>query len=571
MLDQFTSFIHSALNNAALGERFIGTMASNSNSTTSGSGSGSGSSAKVSKRGRSALRPPPQDTSRKLQPSSMLNCFMGEAQSTRVSALQTHLLGHNCVCPKGSCNGSVYVEEIDRALTAPCSDFPIYSLETHRFVKCTNCSYVSTLESHRLLSHRGCGRLPVVKLQRAADGMTTSSNSMQTGLAKQIKMVAPPKQRDAKCTTKTVYTDHLSEGLAKTIHLQKQRVQQRGQPQSTKPKARSKQLVLDTISESENSNSIIVHDKETPRCGNTSANKRNTVEADHLIERLRHRVAGTTIDDGDGTTKPQNHAQPQPYSPGIGESNGPLQWFLVKPDIQTDILGLARDQQRNKGRAKGTSPRHLRRRDPPNSDDESGDADAPSHIDDETGYRENEAPEIPRINFDRLYRKSSKNRRQANDGGDLIQYLTNHRAIAESKIPTDIQEKANNTSADDPPMKDPPFYYHSHSRNIREDPVGSRYRQPKGKKKGICPSLSSRLTNPNRHGHRSKHRGKDMRYPRSQGSEEEISEFRDNAPEEDSDDDSDEPIIMSPVSYKNSVYRDCADDGFSPITDDDTL
>ncbi|CAB9504285.1 expressed unknown protein [Seminavis robusta] len=121
------------------------------------------------RKGRSSLRYPPhnqQNGTNKASP-SFLSCFIGESQSTKRSVMQTHLLGMNCYCLKANCSGIVHVVEMDRVLTSPCFDFPIYSLETRRIVKCNKCFYVSSLQAHRLNSI-GKGKLPVVKLARAA-------------------------------------------------------------------------------------------------------------------------------------------------------------------------------------------------------------------------------------------------------------------------------------------------------------------------------------------------------------------------------------------------------------------
>jgi hypothetical protein len=56
--------------------------------------------------------------------------------------------------------------EMDRVLTSPCFDFPLYSIEKRRIVKCSKCFYVSSLQAHKLNSI-GSGKLPVVKLDRA--------------------------------------------------------------------------------------------------------------------------------------------------------------------------------------------------------------------------------------------------------------------------------------------------------------------------------------------------------------------------------------------------------------------
>lgn len=121
---------------------------------------------------RSSLRMPPVGTAVAGQSKpSFFNCFIGEAQSTRKSVVQTSLLGNNGFCLKAGCSGTVHVLEMDRCLTSPCLAFPIYSLETRRLVKCNKCFYVSSLQAH-LLNSRGSNRLakklPVVKLSKVS-------------------------------------------------------------------------------------------------------------------------------------------------------------------------------------------------------------------------------------------------------------------------------------------------------------------------------------------------------------------------------------------------------------------
>lgn len=107
----------------------------------------------------SALHMPPTGTTVAGQSKpSFFNCFIGEAQSTRKSVVQTNMLGNNSFCLKGGCSGTVQVLEMDRCLTAPCLAFPIYSLETRRLVKCNKCFYVSSLQAH-LLNSRGSNGL----------------------------------------------------------------------------------------------------------------------------------------------------------------------------------------------------------------------------------------------------------------------------------------------------------------------------------------------------------------------------------------------------------------------------
>jgi hypothetical protein len=117
------------------------------------------------RRGRSSLRKPNHGL-RNIRSPSILSCFIGEAQSSKKSAVQTHLLGNNCFCLRANCPGIVYVVELDRVLTSPCFDFPLYSIEKRRIVKCSKCFYISSLQAHKLNSI-GKGRLPVVKLDRA--------------------------------------------------------------------------------------------------------------------------------------------------------------------------------------------------------------------------------------------------------------------------------------------------------------------------------------------------------------------------------------------------------------------
>ena len=512
----------------------------------------------VPRKKRSALRKPPEQAKAEApQSSSFMSCFVGESQSTKVSAVQTHLLGDNCFCPKSSCPGIVHVVEMDRVLTAPCSDIPLYSMETRRMVKCKKCFYVNSLTAHKLISQRGNGRLPIVKLHRAAISTTkTTQNNYATPTTITTKLAS---QRDQ------------WSGNDK-IHMNNDRKMIRTKPQMgvlTETSVNS--VTLDTA----------MRDTETPRSSNITGNKCSQqptaqIEEDEegIITRLLRKMTSfgsgpwedhkgnATANTGDAHGGDQQQQQQQleeqqpQHIPVEDETHpGPPKWLVVNGDgTEVSALHSIPQSRQNISPRKGKVSSPIRhRKDPPNFD-ETTNGDAPSR-DDEMG-EEQPVPLSTRISFDRL---RPPERHTAGETSDLIKYIANRAANADSNV---AKIPLPEDSCHDPPMNDPPYYYHNNSRTIRQEPKGSRYRQPKGRKKVRAPSLSSRLENPNRRQNDTRYPSPTTRQRQRPGCDDQIRQVREDAPAHDDvvpkrnktprydgreyqdEDDSDSPEIM---------------------------
>ena len=547
------------------------------------------------------LRQPPSPPQKEAPPAaastSFMSCFVGEAQSTKVSPVQTHLLGDNCFCPKTTCRGIVHVEEIDRSLTAPCTDIPVYSLELRRVVKCDKCSYVSSLAAHKLHSQHGRGRLPVVKLHRPITPSTMNQSTTSLATVTPTEVTHPQhnlSHREAHYQQRQEKIESIESLIRQRNDLSKKHkhknIPTRGRSKrrsttDSKPKIR---IATDDVVGQENSIALSpVHvikrdyNKETPKRSNISGDKDTPPQVpsqppviDKLIEeeeigimeRLIQKIK--MIGSGEWDTAEGDHHQhhqhqqqapqsllkaAQSSSPRKGNTTGPSEKLQTNGDrAKSSALRntpQGKDQQPAKSwsrKQKPSSPRHIspRRKDPPNVGDETSE-DAPSMMD-EFDYDDEGYP--PRITFDRLHPpQQSSTPEKGGEPSDLIQYLAkqasaNNNANARHSPHTKsvVQGPAiPEETCQDPPMNDPPYYYHNNSRPIHQEPKGSRYRQPKGRRKQRAPSLSSRLENPNRV-QKTRVAQEETRYPspttrqrQRPGHDDQIRQVREDAPTQD--------------------------------------
>ena len=485
------------------------------------------------------LRQPPSPPKKEAS-SSFMSCFVGEAQSTKVSPIQTHLLGDNCFCPKTTCHGIVHVEEMDRSLTAPCTDIPVYSLELRRVVKCNKCFYVSSLAAHKLNSQHGHGKLPIVKLHRPTTPSTMKKLDISSARVTPTEITQPQhnlhsreqyyQQRQEKINS----IESLIRQRNDLSNKYKQSNPKRGRDRTrsidnAKPKRR---IATDEEVDQEKTIALSpVHvikkdfNKDTPKRSNISGDKGTQPhvpslpptmeelsddEEKGIMERLIRKIK--MIGSGEWETAEGNHKQ-QPAqqsllkaakssSPRKGNAllSGTPEWLHAKGDAEVSALSSTSQGKGKKAKSSPLRRESPRRKDPPNFDDENS-GDAPSMFDEFDHYDERHSPYVA---FDRLHQRpqQSASLEKEREPSDLIQYLAKRASANKNNSPhtkSALQSPViPEETCQDPPMNDPPYYYHNNDRPTRQEPKGSRYRQPKGRRKQSAPSLSSRLENPNR-------------------------------------------------------------------------